>query len=223
MLRETALGVALDATDSNPALTLERSTRRLFDDEQLFFRTWLCEPVTIGAIMPTRAPLALAMSGTALQAAAARAGRKCIVELGGGTGPLTGALARYAPDPSAIVVVERNPVFHRVLVSKFPRLQVILGDAEYLVATLGDRQIGTVAAVVSSLPRVGWSLERQRRILQQCFELLGDGGVFLEFSYGPFSPVPRALIRELGLTAARVRRVWGNFPPATIWGYRLRA
>lgn len=190
-----------------------------FGDEGLFFRAWLNEPVTIGAVMPTRQPLALAMSDAALRTAGARAGKR-IVELGGGTGPLTRALEMRAPDPHSITVVERNPVFHRLLTRRFPQLQVILGDAESLAAVLRGHAVGPVGAVISSLPRVGWPLARQRSILKQCFDLMGTEGEFLEFSYGPFSPVPRTLIGELGLSASRIQHVWRNLPPASIWSYR---
>jgi phosphatidylethanolamine/phosphatidyl-N-methylethanolamine N-methyltransferase len=70
---------------------------------------------------------------------------------------------------------------------------------------------------------VGWPIDRQRRILAECFDLMGSDGIFLEFSYGPCSPVPRELIREFDFVAARISFVWRNFPPATIWGYRLAA
>ena len=85
---------------------------------------------------------------------------------------------------------------------------------------LAPAEMGRVGVVVSSLPRVGWPLARQRSILEQCFTALRGEGVFLEFSYGPLSPVPLRLVRELGLVPRPVQRVWGNFPPATIWEYR---
>lgn len=192
---------------------------RGFQDERLFFRTWLRAPVAIGAIMPTRRPLALAMSAAAVQGADAVAGGT-ILELGGGTGPLTRALLARAPRPQGVAIVERNPVFFELLTRRFPEVRVMLGDAENLSAVLSRHDVGPVGAVVSSLPRVGWPLERQRRILGQCFDLLGKDGVYLEFSYGPFSPVPRQLIRDFRCVASRLQRVWRNFPPATIWSYR---
>jgi phosphatidylethanolamine/phosphatidyl-N-methylethanolamine N-methyltransferase len=63
-------------------------------------------------------------------------------------------------------------------------------------------------------------LTRQRSILEQCFAALRGDGVFLEFSYGPLSPIPGRLVKELALAPRRLQRVCGNFPPATIWEYR---
>jgi phosphatidylethanolamine/phosphatidyl-N-methylethanolamine N-methyltransferase len=185
----------------------------LLGDESLFLRALLDDPVAIGAIMPTRTPLAKAM------AAAAVAAEGMIVELGGGTGPITRALLNSGLPPTRVMVVERNRIFHSLLQRRFPAIRVVCGDAEQLDVLLGPLDIGPVGAIVSSLPRIGWPRIRQSAILRSCFGLLAAGGLFLEFSYGPFSPVPRALVRQLGLRASRLKHVWGNFPPATIWGY----
>ena len=211
--------LAMDAPAAELGAASAHDTATELSDEALFFRAWLSEPVTIGAVMPTRERLARAMSDVALKSRGVRAGKQ-IIELGGGTGPLTRALSLRAPNPGLIAVIERNPVFHRLLKERFPGLQIILGEAECLTTVARDHRVGPVGAIVSSLPRVGWPLARQHQILKQCFDLLGTDGEFLEFSYGPFSPVPRALIRELGLTASRIRRVWRNLPPASIWSYR---
>ena len=184
-------------------------------DGALFFRAWLCRPVTIGAIMPTRTALARAMAR-----AAASVGYGSVVELGGGTGPITRALVDSVPSPRSLVVIERDPTLHRLLTHRFPALRILRGDAEDLLSILGVEDMGRVGTIVSSLPRVGWSLGRQRRILEQCFSLLAAEGVFLEFSYGACSPVPSILVNELSLVAQRLERLWANFPPATVWGYR---
>ena len=182
-------------------------------DQALFFQTWLRQPAIIGAIMPTRPPLARAM-------ARAAAGGGPIVELGGGTGSITRALVESGAGPSHLTVIERHPIFHQLLTDRFPSLRVLCGDAQELGNILAPAEMGQVGIVVSSLPRVGWPLARQRSILAQCFAALRGDGVFLEFSYGPLSPVPLRLVRELGLVPRPVQRVWGNFPPATIWEYR---
>jgi hypothetical protein len=117
-------------------------------------------------------------------------------------------------------VIERNATFYRLLVRRYPGVRILHGDAEKLSDIVSDNDLGQVGAIVSSLPRVGWALARQRSILKQCFRVLEAGGVFLEFSYGLCSPVPRALIQELSLVASRLIRVWNNLPPATVWGYR---
>jgi len=214
MSRSHAAPVAVVAREifgKVPAWDISHSAPRR--DQALFFKTWLRQPAIIGAIMPTRPPLARAMARAAV-------GGGPVVELGGGTGPITRALIESGAGPSDLTVIERHPIFHQLLTDRFPSLRVLCGDAQELGNILAPAEMGQVGVVVSSLPRLGWPLARQRSILEQCFAALRGDGVFLEFSYGPLSPVPLRLVRELGLVPRPVQRVWGNFPPATIWEYR---
>ena len=214
MSRSNAAPVAVVAGEiygNAPAWEISHSAP--LSDQALFFRTWLHQPAIIGAIMPTRPPLARAMARAAV-------GSWPIVELGGGTGPITRALVESGAMPRHLTVIERHPIFHRLLTDRFPSLRVLCGDAEELGNMLAPAEMGRVGVVVSSLPRVGWPLSRQRSILEQCFTALRGEGVFLEFSYGPLSPIPARLVKELDLAPRRLQRVWGNFPPATIWEYR---
>jgi phosphatidylethanolamine/phosphatidyl-N-methylethanolamine N-methyltransferase len=201
------------ARSSGIAPAWEISQSAPLGDQALFFQTWLRQPAIIGAIMPTRPPLARAMARAAV-------GGGPIVELGGGTGPITRALVESGARPRHLTVIERHLIFHRLLTDRFPSLRVLCGDAEELGNMLAPVEIGRVGVVVSSLPRVGWPLARQRSILEQCFTALRGEGVFLEFSYGPLSPIPGRLVKELDLVPRRLQRVWGNLPPATIWEYR---
>ena len=214
MSRSHAAPVAVVASEifgKVPAWDISHSAPRR--DQALFFKTWLRQPAIIGAIMPTRPPLARAMARAAV-------GGGPVVELGGGTGPITRALIESGAGPSDLTVIERHPIFHQLLTDRFPSLRVLCGDAQELGNILAPAEMGQVGVVVSSLPRLGWPLARQRSILEQCFAALRADGAFLEFSYGPLSPVPPRLVRELGLVPRPVQRVWGNFPPATIWEYR---
>src|SRR5690348_2493934 len=144
-------GLAIDPAASAVVSTATHEPPTELQDELLFFRAWLNEPVIIGAVMPTRERLAHAMSEAAFRNPGVCAGKR-IIELGGGTGPLTRALARRAPSPDRILVVERNPVFQRVLKQRFPMMPIVLSEAERLVTIARDHTVGPVGAVVSSIP-----------------------------------------------------------------------
>jgi phosphatidylethanolamine/phosphatidyl-N-methylethanolamine N-methyltransferase len=150
-------------------------------DEAVFFQAWLRQPAIIGAIIPTRSALARAMAH-AVQS------NRPVLELGGGTGPITQALVESGVPATRLTVIERNPVFHRMLTDRFPGLRILCGNVEGLSEILSPAEIGDVGAIVSSLPRVGWPVASQRSILEQSFAALREDGVFLEFSYGPFRP-----------------------------------
>ncbi len=51
---------------------------------------------------------------------------------------------------------------------------------------------------------------------------MGADGVFVQFTYGPLSPIPREIC-EGRYSAHRGRAIWANLPPARVWSYRLEA
>jgi phospholipid N-methyltransferase len=59
----------------------------------------------------------------------------------------------------------------------------------------------------------------QRAILSGVFAVLGARGRFVQFTYGPASPVSRELLGELGLRVKRAGVAWLNVPPASVYVY----
>jgi phosphatidylethanolamine/phosphatidyl-N-methylethanolamine N-methyltransferase len=181
-------------------------------DSRLFLRRWLRNPMRIGAIAP---------SGRALADAMARLvpldDDSPVVELGGGTGVITAALLRAGVAPGRLVVIERDGLLHRHLSERFPHVRVVLGDAAHLAETLRPLGISGVGAVVSGLPLLSMPRPIQDQIVRSAFALLTPGGPFIQFTYGPFSPVGR---QRLGVTGSVARRIAANFPPASVWVYR---
>ena len=55
-----------------------------------------------------------------------------------GTGPVTEALVAHGIEPARLVLVEFNPVFCRILRSRYPDATVVQGDAYSLKRLLGD-------------------------------------------------------------------------------------
>jgi len=184
-------------------------------DGALFFRHWLRHPLAIGAILPSSDAVVRAM---AKGVPFARPG--AILELGGGTGVVTRGLLEAGCPPERLIVVEREPALAEVLRRRFAEVRVIEGDAcaiGTLLAGLGVRQL---AAVISSLPIKWFPLENQRAVVEPCFELLGEGGMFLQLTNALVSPLA---MRSLGLRGTEVARVWSQFPPVQIWRYQRGA
>ena len=78
---------------------------------------------------------------------------------------------------------------------------------------------GKVDAVISGLGLLSMSRATQRAILKGVFAVLGDEGRFIQFTYGPASPVSRELLNELDLNVNRASIAWMNVPPATVYVY----
>ena len=145
------------------------------------------------------------------------AGSGLVIELGGGTGSITQALLERGVAADRLIVVECDRALAAVLRHRFPSVKVVRGDAAELVALLQPLSVRCADAVVSSLPLLSMPKPLRRRIVEEAFELLGDHGTFVQFTYGVASPLAAP---EFGLKAEIAERIWLNFPPAAVWRFR---
>jgi phosphatidylethanolamine/phosphatidyl-N-methylethanolamine N-methyltransferase len=193
-------------------LSLAKKTLRPIDDEVQFIRSWIEKPLSTGAVMPSGKLLARAMArlvDTEMPGP--------IVELGPGTGPVTEALVEHGVDPARLVLVEFNPVFCRMLRSRYPGATVVQGDAYRLKHLLGSLLREPAAAVVSGLPLFTKPLRTRLRLISDAFGLLTPNAPFIQFTYAVVSPIPKTLP---GVQARSSERIWLNLPPAQVWVYR---
>ncbi|WGF87054.1 class I SAM-dependent methyltransferase [Marinivivus vitaminiproducens] len=180
-------------------------------ENELFFRHWLRKPKEMGSITPSSPFLARAIADVV----AART-RPTLVELGGGTGPITQGLLRAGVPSEKLVVIELEPHLHAYMQRRFPNLRVILGDATRLTDILAEHGIDDVGAVVSGIPMVNMPPEFQRAIVSQAFNVLPDDGFLVQYSYSPVPPIKH---KALGLEAKRMKYVLRNIPPAAVWRF----
>ncbi len=179
-----------------------------------FFRQWLKNPLGIAALSPSSRRLAREM------VAQLPANARRVIELGGGTGVFTEAVLAHGVAPGDLLVVELNDELHRLLKQRFPAVKVVRGDARELESLVRDAQFthaGAVDAVLSGLGLLSMSRSTQRAILRAVFSVLGPNGRFIQFTYGPSSPVSRELLDELGLSVQRGGVAWRNVPPAAVY------
>src|SRR6202040_3045374 len=145
-----------------------------FDDEVRFIRSWLEKPLSTGAVTPSGRVLARAMARYVEPKVPGP-----IVELGPGTGPVTEALVEHGVDPARLVLVEFNPVFCRMLRSRYPGATVVQGDAYRLKHLLGSLLRDPAAAVVSGLPLFPKPLRTRLRLISDAFGLLTPNAPFI--------------------------------------------
>lgn len=199
-----------------PERLLDRPKRLNLTDEARFIRNWLEKPLTTGAVSPSGRALANMM---ARQIDPGLPGQ--ILELGPGTGPVTGALLRRGVAPERLVLIEFNPDFVPLLRKRFPGAEVVQGDAYQVSATLAGKLHGRLAGIVSSLPLLTKPPEQRRRLLSDCFDLSVPGAPFVQFTYAVMSPIPPEVLGSLQARGSSV--VWRNLPPARVWVYRRQA
>ncbi|MDX6805042.1 class I SAM-dependent methyltransferase [Terrihabitans rhizophilus] len=182
-------------------------------DEARFIRSWMEKPLIMGSVTP---------SGRALAQMMARpmdpASEGPILELGPGTGPVTQALVDRGIDEARLVLVEFNTAFVMLLRERFPRANVIQGDAYAVRDVLSGVVDEPLAGVVSSLPLLTKPVPQRARLLKECLELCRPGAPFAQFTYMVAPPIP--LFAAEGAAARGSRVVWRNIPPARVWTYR---
>jgi phosphatidylethanolamine/phosphatidyl-N-methylethanolamine N-methyltransferase len=194
---------------------LDKTGRRGLADSARFLKTLLAAPRLTGAVAPSGRALARAMA-----AAIGSPSQGLVVELGPGTGPVTQALIEARVPPERLVLVEYDPSFCRMLEGRFGGVRVIQGDAYDLPLTLASFAGQPIAAIVSSLPLLNQPSPRRTKLIADAFALTGPAGVFVQFTYGLQSPIPREACANR-YSAVRSRPILRNLPPAFVWTYRL--
>ncbi len=162
---------------------------------------------------------ALVPSGPALARLITReitAAHAPVIELGAGTGAFTRALLARGVPEEALVLIEANASFARLLRGRFPRARVLQLDATRLrhVDLVNG---GLAGAVVSGLPLLSMTPRRIAAVLNGAFAHLPARAAFYQFTYGPRCPVPSRILTRLGLTATCVGRTLVNLPPAGVY------
>ena len=119
-----------------------------------------------------------------------------------------------------LALVEYDPEFCQLLRQRFAPARIIEGDAYDLPRTLAELDGQPIAAVVSSLPLLNQPPQRREKLIGDAFALMGPSGVFVQFTYGLLSPIPREVCANR-YAAVRSKPILLNLPPAFVWTYRL--
>lgn len=177
-----------------------------------FFRTLLRDPFAVGALAPSSRHLAdLMVTGMGPGAR--------VIELGAGTGVVTQAILDTGVAAQDLIVIEQSEEFAELLAERFPGVTVVRGNAISLRRHLAGLS-GPADFVISGLPLLLFPSRSKARVLSQVFKSLKPGGYFHQFTYGGRCPVPRSLLRSLGLKASFLKFSLFNLPPAFV--YRLQ-
>jgi phosphatidylethanolamine/phosphatidyl-N-methylethanolamine N-methyltransferase len=202
---------------SSPRFPSDRAGRRsapLLGDETRFLKRAFESPRLTGAVAPSGRFLARAMARSVDPG-----GDGLVVELGPGTGPVTRALIERGVARERLVLVEYDGAFCRLLAQRFAPAEVVRGDAYDLERTLTRLRDRPIAAVVSSLPLLNQAPALRAKLIEDAFALMGPAGVFIQFTYGFVSPIPRQACAGR-FSAHCGAPIWRNLPPARVWTYR---
>ena len=196
-----------------------RAERRFLaqaEQHWLFFRQWVRAPLSTASVVPSSRFLAEKMIAEVPKAA------QQVIELGAGTGVFTKLLVARGTPLDEIMVVELNPAMAEKLTLDFPSVRVINGDASQLreiIERAPNFTPGQVDAVVSGLGFLNMPGAIVQSIVAAAFEVLAPGAPFVQFTYGPKSPIASPIVRALHLKVRRASFTLRNFPPASVYVY----
>jgi phosphatidylethanolamine/phosphatidyl-N-methylethanolamine N-methyltransferase len=182
------------------------------EDEFRFIRTWATSPKKMGAVSPTSRALARLMVEHATVDPAGMT-----LELGPGTGVVTEALLEAGIPDERIVSIEYDADFSRLLRKRFPRVNVIHGDALDLDKTLGEFRTTRFSAVLSGVPLLTLPKDKRVAYLDGALSRLEPGGNLTQLSYAftpPQDAVPGRFVVD------KSRWITFNLPPGRVWIYR---
>jgi phosphatidylethanolamine/phosphatidyl-N-methylethanolamine N-methyltransferase len=177
-------------------------------DTGMFLQEWFADPKRTGSVVPSSKRLATAMARWL-----PKDPNSFVLELGPGTGVVTDALIARGLREDKLVVIENNSKMAGLLRGRFPRAQVITGDAWHLDTLLRNRQIESVGAVISSLPLLNFSEDQAETLAQKIRAMLEPQGNWVQFTYRIHKMRPRGAA-NFRLHASKI--VWLNLPPARV-------
>ena len=189
-------------------------------DTVRFIRSFLRQPAVVGALLPSSRALADAMLNRANLDRA-----RTVVELGPGTGAITGPILDRIRPSTLFLALELHGGHARELRKRFPRLRVYRDSAEHLRRYLGRYRRRTADTVVSGLPWANMAPQQQEQILQSVVDCLEPDGTFVTFGYTHVQWLPgarrfRQLLRQNFRVVEQSTTVWRNLPPALVYSCR---
>ena len=178
----------------------------------LHFRRFLAHPARLAAIFSSSENLSRLV---AEQVRPVDDG--IVLELGAGTGAVTGALLSAGVPADRLIAVELDAQMAEFLRGAYPEVAVVQGSALGLRELLPPSAIGRIGSIVSGIPASLMPIERQRELVSGILSLIPAGRPFIVYSYRLTSPLPA---RTLGLECKRLAFTLRNLPPASVWAYR---
>ena len=178
-----------------------------------FFKGFLRNPKEVGSIVP---------SSRFLTRRVLNIGElyrcRVVVELGPGTGVLTGEILRRMSSDARLVAVEINQDFVDVLREVYPdpRLTLHTGVAADMERALADAGESSADLVVSGIPFSTLERGEGRRTLEAARRVLAPGGRFVAYQF-------RSAVKRMGepvFGRAEVHPHFLNLPPMRIYVWR---
>ncbi len=148
--------------------------------------------------------------------------KRCIVELGSGTGVFTKKIIKKKNRASVFFSLEINRYFVNKTKDCCPDAQIHNDSAENIQIYLSQLDKKECDCIISGLPWSCFSEEYQANLIEKIYESLENGGEFLTFAYLQSSFLPQGikfkkLLEDKFKVVIQTKTIWNNLPPAFIY------
>ncbi len=196
--------------------------RRPLRDGFGFFGSFLKNPTSVGAVLPSSRFLSRALVGTLDHIKEG----ELVVEYGPGTGPMTAVINERLPANAQYLGIELQPEFHELLATRFTNMSFHLGSAGDVKQILADRGLPRPARIISGLPFASLPPAVQDSVIDGLVWALQDSECdFRTFQYAHAYGMKsarrfRGLMTERFQNFERIGPIMRNVPPAFVLRYR---
>ena len=181
----------------------------------LHFRRFLARPRRVASLFASSPRLARLIAGQIR-----RDRDDYVIEIGAGTGTVTGAILAAGIPADRLIAVEIDGAMADHVRATYPGIRVLACSAFDLKDTLPPEVRGRVGSVVCGIPIGLLPVARQRELAETMMSLLRPGGQILAYAHRLTSPISAGGTRLVG---RRLAFTLGNLPPASVWGYEPAA
>ncbi|MEF3313078.1 methyltransferase [Paenibacillus sp. GYB004] len=172
----------------------------------VFINKFIRFPQQVGSIAPSSSFLARKMfspepGGPALK----------IAELGAGTGAITKYILKKMPESSELFVFEKDDSLRESLQQKYESQASYYAEARNMIDAVRDGR--KFDYILSGLPFANFPQSLRNEIIDQAYETLKPGGLFIAFQYS----LQMKKLLESRFVIERIDFVPLNIPPAFVY------
>lgn len=183
-----------------------------FNENLLFLRSFLSHPKRVGSVIPSSRFLANTMVKQAPWSE-----MKAIAELGSGTGAITQMIHAKVSNTRDVLLFEMDKTMRSNLKLKYPDFSCHR-NAAYLVEIMKSKHIQRLDCIFSGLPFFNFEPELRNTLMDQIYQALRPGGLFIAFQY---SLQMKKQLSDFFIIES-IKYVPLNFPPAFVYVCRKR-
>lgn len=196
--------------------------RRPIRDGLGFFGSFLKNPTSVGAVLPSSRFLSRALVGDLDHIKEG----ELVLEYGPGTGPMTAVIKERLPWHAQYLGIELEQSFHDVLTARFSGMHFHLGSAGDVKQILAERNLPRPKRIISGLPFASLPAAVQDSVIDGLVWALKDSDCdFRTFQYAHAYGMKsarrfRGLMAERFESFERIGPIVRNVPPAFVLRYR---